>query len=292
MTVISPQRTQLRYSEELITVAKAMAYMALNRDNYRRLNVKHASVLAQELTEGRWVMTGEAIIFGVDEEGNEILLDGQHRLYAVILSGVPAVMTVTRGVPPEAVDVMGSGKPRNSADVVRRMGLGNANTIAAGASLVLKYQASAFTNGNYSSTYFQRGDVVGEEVQKRFALYSEWGTRSSRCKHLNITGSSIVAFGVLTSTASTVNLEVRDRFMDGVETGAGLSSGNPALTYREWALRNRTSMDKKITGPEHLAALIRTFNAYEEGKSLKAIKVWRPGGDFKYPTLNEKGLPT
>lgn len=78
---------------EIITPEKADEYLSLNSGN-RLLRKSHIAKLAAEMKQGNWQCTHQGIAF--NDKG--ILVDGQHRLHAVKMSGVCVEMQVTRGV--------------------------------------------------------------------------------------------------------------------------------------------------------------------------------------------------
>lgn len=78
---------------ELITPEKAAEYLSVNSGN-RPLRKSHIATLAAEMKRGNWQCTHQGIAF--NDQG--ILIDGQHRLHAVLLSGASIEIQVTRGV--------------------------------------------------------------------------------------------------------------------------------------------------------------------------------------------------
>jgi len=75
---------------------------------------QHIENLAREMTEGRFQYNGDTI--RVDRNGN--LLDGQHRLMAVVKSGTTHLMTIISGLDPEAFLTIDQGTRRTSADML------------------------------------------------------------------------------------------------------------------------------------------------------------------------------
>lgn len=85
---------------ELITKEIAIKYLEHNANNPRKkVNHNRVKGYAADMKAGKWSMNGEAIVF--DADGN--LKDGQHRLMAVVESGVPVLMFVVRGIDPSIV---------------------------------------------------------------------------------------------------------------------------------------------------------------------------------------------
>ena len=70
---------------ELITPKIAEQYLAKNSNNYSRLYKATVDQYAYEMLNGEWIFNGEAIKF--NKSGK--LVDGQHRLSAIVKSDVP-----------------------------------------------------------------------------------------------------------------------------------------------------------------------------------------------------------
>ena len=98
---------------ELITPTLALEMIKKNTKN-RHLGNRAMLRLAAEMTAGRWSLNGETI--KIAEDGT--LVDGQHRLHAVVVSGVTIQSVVVRGLPAEAQDSVDIGRPRKTADVL------------------------------------------------------------------------------------------------------------------------------------------------------------------------------
>jgi hypothetical protein len=92
-----------------ITPAMAKAWLEHNANN-RSLNQDWVDLLARAMREGKFDTTHQGIAF--DADGN--VIDGQHRLHAIIASGVTVRMLVTRGL---------TGRARGNIDniLVRRL---------------------------------------------------------------------------------------------------------------------------------------------------------------------------
>lgn len=104
-----PGPDEIRTEVVEVTPRTAAEWLTLNRRN-RRARTLLVSKYAADMAAGQWRMAGEPIKF--DTSGN--LLDGQHRLSAVMLSGATVTMLVVRGLPPESQAVMDSGSARTA----------------------------------------------------------------------------------------------------------------------------------------------------------------------------------
>lgn len=98
---------------EIIGPVEAERYLARNLSN-RKLRKQTVEQLAGVIRRGWWQTTHQGIAFDVD--GN--LLDGQHRLKAIVLSGMAVEITVTRGLQKSAFTVIDVGLKRNFNDLL------------------------------------------------------------------------------------------------------------------------------------------------------------------------------
>jgi len=99
----------------LVTPDQAKRWLANNKRNRsisQMLVTKYASIMKS----GGWVLTPSGILLGVGEE----LLDGQHRLAALVEADVSVLMSVFYDVDPGVVDVIDVGRKRTMTHVAER----------------------------------------------------------------------------------------------------------------------------------------------------------------------------
>lgn len=110
---------------KIVTVTPELAQRWLNCNTHNRpLRNHHVAKLASAMKAGEWILTAEPIAFSkpyTDAQGNEVretLINGQHRLWAVIESGVSCEFTVWWGCDPEEFSVIDQGAQRTFGDVL------------------------------------------------------------------------------------------------------------------------------------------------------------------------------
>lgn len=108
----------MTYEEMVITKDIADSMLARNTKNYRKVNWNIVHKYARTMEQGLWKHNGEPIIF--DENG--LLKDGQHRLLAVLESGVPVKMLVVKGVDRD-INTFDEGGGRTAAQRAKAEGL-------------------------------------------------------------------------------------------------------------------------------------------------------------------------
>lgn len=97
-----------------VTPQQAAIWLKQNVDHNRALREADVIRYAEEMTDDRWILSPEGIVFDTDER----LIDGQHRLSAVVLSGKTVQMVVWTNVPPEVLRVLDTGRSRSLTDVL------------------------------------------------------------------------------------------------------------------------------------------------------------------------------
>lgn len=98
-------------SFEIVTPQIASRWLHSNCIN-RSLSKTHVRAIAKDMSDGLWTTTHEGVAF--DWNGN--LIDGQHRLEAIIESGMTIKLLVARNIDPEAMQVIDTGRTRSLTD--------------------------------------------------------------------------------------------------------------------------------------------------------------------------------
>lgn len=115
------------YAVETITPQIAEEYLRHNQRN-RKPKKRTIAAYAATMRGGNWLLTGETIQF--DWCGT--LINGQHRLMAVIEAGIPVQFSVARDCAPDTARVIDNLPPRTATDAALYAGEhGFTNTHAA-----------------------------------------------------------------------------------------------------------------------------------------------------------------
>ena len=122
------------FKSELITPAFATQLLSGNRDNRRPDRIR-VGRYAHEMKSGRWMKTHQPVAIAADGR----VVDGQHRLMAIVESGISVEMTVAYNADPKTFGVVDQGKVRSGSDVFTIGGIKGPN-ISAIARLVYLYE--------------------------------------------------------------------------------------------------------------------------------------------------------
>lgn len=98
----------------MMTPAKAKALLEQNAEYNRDLRPSTVSGLADAIRRNEWIVSHQGI--GVSKSG--VVIDGQHRLSAIVEAGVTVPILVTTGLDDDAFKVIDIGLKRSNADVL------------------------------------------------------------------------------------------------------------------------------------------------------------------------------
>ena len=272
----------MQFETVTITPEIAESYLQHNINN-RPLKPKTVEKFAFSLSQGQWVQNGDTIRF--DLEGT--LIDGQHRLKAVVKAQMPLVdQPVVRGLPLEAWRTIDDGTRRTDADVLARCGIKNAAGLAALAKVFMELEAgrTPFNAGRFVTKQNLETWVVPKEAQLS-EIYLE-ATRATQLCNFNVTALGVMTYEI---TRKYGALTASD-FMDGLVWGVpdGLANHDPRSMVTAW--RRRGVARKKSVNlrmEPQLAVLVNAFNYWIHGKKLKSVHI--PSMEpTKYPVLGKK----
>jgi hypothetical protein len=105
-------------SKHLVTPAFASSLLAKN-DNNRNISSPRVELYARQMLNGNWALTHQGI--AISKSGK--LIDGQHRLAAVVKANVPVEMMVFSGLDDESIFAIDQSRPRSKFDAIKIGGL-------------------------------------------------------------------------------------------------------------------------------------------------------------------------
>ncbi len=267
-----PGPDEIRTEVVEVTPRTAAEWLTLNRRN-RRARTLLVSKYAADMAAGQWRMAGEPIKF--DTSGN--LLDGQHRLSAVMLSGATVTMLVVRGLPPESQAVMDSGSARTAGDQLGMLGYArNPQTLAAAARLVLLWNRGYLFKSTKAQIVTNSDILAFVDANPDRTDAVEVGMRVHR-RVRSGPGATCAAVFLTTRSAPAES----GQFWASVRDDATFASGSPIQ-----AMLNRFGEARRagaaVTPAQSFSAQIRTWNAWREGRSLQRTQMLREGKVIRF----------
>lgn len=259
---------------ELVEVTPDLAHEWLGWNTHNRnLRERTVKAYAADMINGDWQWNGESIKFATDGT----LIDGQHRLAAIVLGGMPVKMLVVRGLASQAQDTVDSGIHRKFADVLHLRGERAASLLAAIVRKVAYWEAGyRKSHAGWSPTVAHMLQLIDKQPDLRdIALYAQ-----QIATRVNLPGS-VIGFGIW--LFSRVETNDRDQlssdvsfFFERLKDGQNIAKGDPIYELRR-AVANSTS-NRGERGVTYLTAImIKAWNAFRSGARV-GVLVYRPGG--------------
>jgi hypothetical protein len=248
----------------LITPEYALELLSNNTVN-RRVKESVVNRYVKDMLAGSWKEdTGELIKIAKDGT----ILDGQHRLLAIVKSGIEISLHVATGLSNEIFSVIDTGASRNASDTLFVNNINNAFNIARSIQFyestigfvkgeTHKLTAGKKTNQEILAIYNSRidfWDLVGESTKK-------WAVRFSKVL-------AAEAIGGLYSIFSEINKDKAYLFMDMLCTGQAKDGQLMPLSIhrlRETLIKNRLST-KRMVSTEKYKLITVTFTKYLNSK--------------------------
>ncbi|MFE1363237.1 hypothetical protein ACFW84_03215 [Streptomyces anulatus] len=264
---------------QVIKVTPEIAEKFLSRASVnRRLDMGQVGALADTIRRGEWKLTHQGIAF--DKEG--ALLDGQHRLHAIIESESPVEMVVFHGLPKEVFPVLDTGKRRSAADTLLSTGEKYLTLLSSTIRHVILF--NAIPNDPWSGA---RAYVSNDRILSTFnedkARYGEAVTVGRELsKHL-FTSQTAAAVGYFLTTEVAPAADI-DQWLSGLKSGANLDSGDARLALREVPRETQKRGSRRRMGVrDQVAIYIKAWNAWVEPEKFSELRLRRMRKGEKMP---------
>lgn len=264
------QMNKVFFQVEDITPTKAEQYLKTNNNN-RPLNEKRKSTLAIAMSKGDWDFNGDAIRF----DQNGVLLDGQHRLSAVIASGVTIKTMVVYGLPPKVFDTIDVGATRTAADVLSISGENNAHVLASTARLGFMWEKTGAPSSYYNPTNREIERYIDENPSIREHTNSI--VRMGWVK--KFLAPSIGAFCMHAFKKSDLS-DYADGFFDALNAGHITRTDCPVFLLRETMISDKLSRDK-MPKRYKIALVFKAFKKYVAGEPSKTLYIRTSGTNIE-----------
>jgi hypothetical protein len=254
-----------------ITPEIAAAMLEKNTTN-RRIDANRVRHLANLMIAGRWKENGATIKFSTDGQ----MIDGQHRLSAVVLSGCSLHLEIREGLDASAIPTIDTGKTRSVADVLKIMGRTNTAKLAAAVNWAHFFMKA---DGVKMPGTVHRFSVLDAAEQQQFidenpfiiecvSIGSKMYEKTRQLRPTMVMGQFFAAH--------RIDEEACIAFFDGLATGARMDEYDPRMVLRR-RLFLRASTTNRREPMINIAVLhIYAWNAFREGRTLRRL-LYTPG---------------
>ena len=220
----------MKVNQREISPRTATKLLAANSENNRHLRDAHVAVLARDMKNGNWVENGETII--ISNTGR--LLDGQHRLSAIVKSGVGQKMVVVSDVPDSYITTIDQGASRGLHDALMVSGFKNVTALASTYRLVSGYIKRGYASAsNYSK---RRTSTEAIEFCKKNPLLLDAVSYFRHKRNVDADKRASVVSDTVWATMRFLleeqHFETLDTFYERVELGLEIKRGCPSSFLR------------------------------------------------------------
>jgi hypothetical protein len=260
---------------EVRTITPVVATEMLKKNlNNRKVSENHVRFLAEEMRNGNWLFDGQPLRF--DE--NNVLIDGQHRLNAIIKSQTSQNLLIITGLKKESFRVMDTGKNRNAADVLSINGEQYYSTIASCAKFIIMLKSGSSDRNRIGRT--SNTNIVKWLDNNRSII--EHIKIAEKLKHSFsgvLTGTYIASFRFLFAEKDVIKSE---DFIRKLCTGLDLTEKDPILTLRRTLIKEKMAK-WNMPQKDKQALIIKGWNAYRLGKTPRWFR-WNKDTD-EFPNI-------
>jgi hypothetical protein len=249
----------IRSRIETITPEGASKLLEKNTLN-RSIRENLVDAYAKDMKSGMWKTNGKTIV--IADTGR--VLDGQHRLWACVMSDTAFETNVCRGVDESTFDTIDTGINRNSGDIFGIAGVTNSQHIASAVRWIYRY-----VNGLIRS----KCKVSSRDLLERYQKLSgvDLGLPFGRkLKAFAPPAMWAALWWLLQQADPDKGAEFCNAFLtDEWETGHG-----PIKAAKKRIVE--IALAKHPAPPEErLAIVIKGWNAFYQGRDVRAIKLTR-----------------
>lgn len=255
---------------ETITPRKAKELLEKNTNN-RPVSKKRVDHYTSLMTNGKWHLTHQ----GIAISKTDVIIDGQHRLLAVVRANMPIDFTITYGVDDDTFKYVDVGYSRTTSNIFAIENIANYTRHAAGISRYhdfinnhrsLSIRGSGktinhYTHDDYLKFYYNNEPLLIDILSKVSGWYN-------RYKILNTSEMyAIFTYCVIDANWSFSKVE---SFFDHVFMLRHDSPSNVPRLLFDKLIQDATGTTQ-MKPIARTAMLIKAFNYFVKGKSLKRL---------------------
>jgi len=266
---------------EMVKITPPVAAKMLENNTLENRHIKHGHLqkLVSDMNNGYWDQNnGETI--KVNDKGE--LVDGQHRLHAIIDSGKTFTLPILSGVSSDAFSTLDSGSSRTLADIFTGKGYKGANVLAGAVGCLFQFYEGDFHKKQNS----HRAMLKIFEMHNDITEYTHY----SNTLRLVFRPSEGV---FLTYCLGSIAPKKGIAFMEALAKG-GSPKGSVEHQLREKLLnyRIRKSTGFVVVSRLHIiGSVFKAWNMVCRGKGFDEFKMLQLGEDVLWPVGFIKAFP-
>lgn len=273
-----PPDWKIRWS--LITKQQAAKWLDRSHLN-RAVNDSVVDSYRRVMEAGLWDTRPSQSPIALDRDGN--LINGQHRLQAIILSGKSVPSVVVRGVAEEAWDALDSGKVRSGYDVAWAGGA-RGKLIAPVLRMIWQRELGVLWSKKPEHMPSNR-DLSG--MLDEYQGVPEASNWAQQKPHTRLAACAYLHWALHQIKDAEASKEA-EKFLDGIHEGTDLKKGSAALAARDMLYSRDPGVIGRFGNEGMLARLIKAWNMHLAGFQNVGRLTWNPSEEAFPPIATNK----
>lgn len=250
-----------------ITLTPEWAAQLLEHNTLNRpLNQQHVNRIVAQILAGKWKFNGDTIKLSTKRD----VLDGQHRLWAVVEAKIPVETIIVEGIESDAFATIDTlRKPRSGADVLALKGAARYRSqISTALQWLLRYQRGVIETHKSPINRIENSDV---EVMYE----SNPGMERAIERVMPLRGiANPSILGFFYYVLANRSPELAERMVHTLENPGGVPMNDPFFRLRYYFTGEHLKHKNPVVT---IALLIKAANAASQNREVKNLK-WQNQG--------------
>lgn len=262
-------------SSRVMQISPQVAAEMLERNHENRpLDRGRVTFLREAIDRDEWQVSHQGIAFSGAFHDSR-LLDGQHRLEAIRLSGRTVPLLVFEHVPEETFSVMDTGRARTASTVLAMQGERDSSLMAATIRHIHLYRVMPDAEWKGRLSQLTNAQVLTFLEAHRDQVVEACGVARMMSKERLIIPTA-AAVGYYTSSEASPTVD-QSSWVEGVITGADLAPGDPRLALRNALISMGTGSSgrRRSDSRGQLGLYLKAWNAWVLQKPVKQLRFQR-----------------
>jgi len=256
----------LQFREVFITPSLAKELLQSNTKN-RKIKIPVVKKYANEITSNRW-RTNTAEVIKISK--TNVILDGQHRLHAIVMADKGINMHVVNNLEDDVFDVLDTGSARTAFDVFHINGSKYASVLPG---IIQNFKLLERGMGLQSQTY---NKLTSSQLLELYELNPAYWNIIAGMTMKWYAGFSKILKPAIIGGLYSIFLKVSDcsdaeKFMD--ELCHGKEFTNDTIIWLRKKLIEDKISKSKLPQTVKIALIIKAWNLYRQGKQVKSLKL-------------------
>lgn len=270
LTIRSVVPSQQRNTHTVsVTPDLARQWLKERNDSNRKFRQANFKFLKDQMLTGQFQpRNGQSILFS--QSGR--LLDGQHRLKAIVESNKTYLLDIKTNVPDEAFTTIDTGAKRSIGDIFDTKGIAKSSGVANSVNMYLKFSKNPLNmRSGVASVGFTVKDAL-EAYEENSHLFQEMFATATKftSKFAAIPVTSVASLMVYTSLHSQYKDRAMEEFWKPLFTGAGMSPQVNVLHNR--LIHSMNKKTEKTTIFAKVAWVVKSYNYHFRGMQITTLR--------------------